>query len=89
MKEICCNNCGNYDIQNGCDGDYDYMCECTDNEYKYWKPYQEEIRILVSTIHNEINRMCITKDLAELEAMALCAQGNIERLLSIRYCDFK
>ena len=54
----------------------------TENERK-------DMMILADTIQGEINRMCVTKDLEELDAMALCAQGNIERLLSMRYSDFK
>lgn len=50
---------------------------------------RKNILILADTIKGEINRMCTTKDIEELDAMALCAQGNIERLLSIRYSDFK
>lgn len=36
-----CNTCNNYDKQNGCVSTYDYMCECTDNDYKHWIPYQK------------------------------------------------
>ena len=54
----------------------------TENERK-------NMMILADTIQGEINRMCVTKDLEELDAMALCAQGNIERLLSMRYEDFR
>lgn len=50
---------------------------------------RKNILILADTIKGEINRMCTTKDIEELDAMALCAQGNIEQLLSIRYNDFK
>lgn len=50
---------------------------------------RQKMMILADTINGEINRMCVTKDLAELDAMALCAQGNIERLLSMRYSDFE
>lgn len=49
---------------------------------------RKNMMILIDTIHDEINRMCVTKDLKELESMSLCAQGNIERLQDIRYNDF-
>ena len=50
---------------------------------------RKNMMIIADTIEGEINRMCVTNDLKELDAMALCAQGNIERLLSMRYNDFK
>ena len=50
---------------------------------------RKNMLILADTIEGEINRMCVTKDIKELDAMALCAQGNIERLLAMRYEDFR
>ena len=41
-EEKNCNNCINYDKRNGCDGDYDYMCDCTDNEYKHFRGSDKE-----------------------------------------------
>ena len=45
---------------------------------------------LADTIKGEINRMCVTKDLAELDSMTLYARKNIEKLNKMRYeGDFK
>lgn len=40
---------------------------------------------LADTIEGEINRMCVTNDLAELDAMALHAKKNIEKLSRLIY----
>lgn len=46
--------------------------------------------ILADTIQGEINRMCVTEDLSELDTMALHARKNIEKLQNMRYyADFK
>ena len=44
---------------------------------------------LADMIEGEINRMCVTRDLSELDAMALHARKNIEKLQNMRYADFK
>lgn len=44
---------------------------------------------LADMIEGEINRMCVTKDLSELDSMALHARKNIENLQNMRYADFK
>jgi len=44
---------------------------------------------LADMIEGEINRMCVTKDLSELDTMALYARKNIEKLQNMRYADFK
>lgn len=44
---------------------------------------------LADIIEGEINRMCVTKDLSELDSMALHAMKNIEKLQNMRYADFK
>ena len=49
---------------------------------------RKEILNLADMIHGEINRMCVTKDLSELDSMALHARKNIERLQAMRYKDF-
>ena len=55
----------------------------TENERK-------SMMILADTIQGEINRMCVTKELSELDSMALYARKNIEKLQSMRYeLDFK
>ena len=46
---------------------------------------RKEICNLADMIKGEINRMCVTNDLAELDNMAFYAMKNIERLQSIRY----
>ena len=46
---------------------------------------RKEICNLADMIKGEINRMCVTGDLAELDNMAFYAMKNIERLQSIRY----
>lgn len=41
--------------------------------------------ILADTIQGEINRMCVTKDLSELDSMALHAKKNLEKLSKMIY----
>ena len=48
---------------------------------------RKTMMILVDTIQGEINRMCVTKDLSELDAMALHATKNIEKLKIMRFAD--
>lgn len=43
------------------------------------------IRELADTIEGEINRMCVTKELSELDSMALHAKKNIEKLQRMKY----
>lgn len=43
---------------------------------------------LADTIQGEINRMCVTKELSELDSMAIYAKKNIEKLQLMRYKDF-
>ena len=50
---------------------------------------RKTMMILAETIQGEINRMCVTKELAELDSMALHAKKNIERLQAMRYADLK
>ena len=45
--------------------------------------------ILADTIQGEVNRMCVTKDLNELDTMALHAIKNIEKLKIMRFADFR
>ena len=49
---------------------------------------RKTMMILADTIEGEINRMCVTKELSELDSMALHAKKNIEKLQSMRYSDF-
>ena len=45
---------------------------------------------LVDTITGEINRMCVTHELVELETMAFHAKKNIDNLLFMRFeYDFR
>lgn len=57
----------------------------TDKEWQQMK----EVCILGDTIQGEVNRMCVTHDLAELDTMAHHAQMNIERLQKMRYEQLK
>lgn len=50
----------------------------TENERK-------TIMILADTINGEINRMCVTKELSELDTMCNYAKQNIERLSKMIY----
>lgn len=50
----------------------------TENERK-------TMMILADTIKGEINRMCVTKELSELDTMALHARKNIEKLHDMVY----
>mgnify|MGYP003300797932 CR=1 FL=1 len=40
----------------------------------------KEIMNLVDTIKGEVNRMCVTKELEELDSMMQHARNNIEKL---------
>ena len=44
---------------------------------------------LADTIKGEINRMCVTSDLAELDTMYQHATVNLKKLLDMRYHDLK
>lgn len=57
----------------------------TEQEWQLMK----EVCILSGTIKGEVNRMCETDDLAELDTMALHARKNIERLQKMRYEQLK
>ena len=48
---------------------------------------KKEIMILADTINGEINRMCVTHELSELDTMAFHAKKNIEKLQNMRYSD--
>ena len=50
----------------------------TENERK-------EIINLADTIQGEINRICVTKELSELDIMYRHAKGNIEKLRRFIY----
>jgi len=51
---------------------------------------RKEMFNLTDMIQGEINRMCVTDDLAELDTMALYARNNITRLQNMRFnADFK
>ena len=46
--------------------------------------------ILTDTINGEINRMCVTKELSELDTMSMHATKNLKKLRDMRYeFDFK
>lgn len=45
----------------------------------------KSILILADTIHGEINRMCVTNQLAEFERMYYCALSNIDKLSIMIY----
>lgn len=44
---------------------------------------------LADTIKGEINRMCVTNDLCELDTMAFHAINNIKKLQDMRFTDFR
>ena len=50
----------------------------TENERK-------TIMILADTIKGEINRMCVTKELAEFDVMYGHAKGNLDKLSKMIY----
>ena len=50
----------------------------TENERK-------TMMILADTIHGEINRMCVTKNLSELDTMCAYARKNLDKLSQLIY----
>ena len=48
---------------------------------------KKEMMLLADMIKGEINRMCVTDELSELDTMALHAKKNIEKLQGMRYSD--
>lgn len=51
---------------------------------------RKSMLIFADTIEGEINRMCVTKELSELDTMALYARNNIGKLRDMRYdMDFR
>lgn len=49
---------------------------------------EKGLMLLADMIKGEINRMCATDELSELDTMALHAKKNIEKLQGMRYSDF-
>lgn len=47
----------------------------------------KEVLNIADTIQGEINRMCVTDELHELDTMTLHAKKNIEKLQRMRYSD--
>jgi len=47
----------------------------------------QKMMILADTTKGEINRMCVTDSLAELDTMADHAIRNIEKLQNMRFAD--
>ena len=47
----------------------------------------QKMMILADTIKGEINRMCVTDSLAEVDTMADHAIRNIEKLQNMRFAD--
>ena len=47
----------------------------------------QKMMILADTIKGEINRMCVTDSLAELDTMADHAIRNIEKLQNMRFAE--
>lgn len=51
---------------------------------------RKSIMILADTIKGEINRMCVTKNLAEFDTMYGHAKRNLDKLSKMIYdCEFK
>ena len=46
---------------------------------------ENEMLVLIDTIKGEINRMCVTDKLAELDTMAFYAKQHIEKLRTLLY----
>lgn len=46
---------------------------------------RKKMMILVDTIHGEINRMCVTKELSEFDTMYGHAKRNLEKLSKMTY----
>ena len=47
----------------------------------------QEIMILADMIQGEINRMCVTDDIIELNNLSLYARNNIGKLRDMREAD--
>lgn len=47
----------------------------------------QEMMILADMIQGEINRMCVTDDMIELNNMSLYARNNIGKLRDMREAD--
>lgn len=50
---------------------------------------REVIYILRDTIIGELNRMCVTDDLAELDTMAFHAKQNLDKLHKLAFSKIK
>lgn len=46
---------------------------------------RQKMMNLADTITGEINRMCVTNEMNELDSMAMYAKKNIEKLQIMRY----
>ena len=51
------------------------------------KDKHQEMMILADMIQGEINRMCVTDDMIELNNMSLYARNNIGKLRDMREAD--
>lgn len=51
------------------------------------KDKHREMMILADMIQGEINRMCVTDDIIELNNMSLYARNNIGKLRDMREAD--
>lgn len=51
------------------------------------KDKHQEMMILADMIQGEINRMCVTDDIIELNNMSLYARNNIGKLRDMREAD--
>lgn len=49
----------------------------------------KEIYIIHDTIMGELNRMCVTDDLAELDTMAQHAKNNLDKLHKLAFIKIK
>ena len=51
--------------------------------------HRQEIVNLGDTIEGEINRICVTNDIEELNSMEVYVKRNLEKLISIRYMELR
>lgn len=67
----------------------DYIKFCMKGDRIMTENERKTMLNLADTIQGEINRMCVTKDLNELNTMARYARHNIEKLYIMRYPELE
>jgi len=78
QTEKSCKTCNNFTKEFGCDGDYEFLCECIDNSYKHWTPKQteDEIKVGYEVYNLDPENKRIVTAIDGDKAIQLCSNGK-------------